>query len=147
MSSKQTLLALILGSSFGNPVFARDICTDVYVGMFAKSKRKLATVGTVKLSSPDATDSCALRWTLYEHALRTTSSTDLVFIGSVKLNKYFPILFYHYPYQCGRENEVSQTLGNRRPSGYYTGDNQTMFPRSADPASAINWTSPTNVEG
>lgn len=122
MSSQQSFVEAILGIPFGTRAFARGICRDVFVNLFAESNDAPVIVGAEKLSGAGVTVSSALRKTFHGHALPSTSVVDLVVIGSLKAHKEASSLPFPHPFQSGLISKIPSALENMRPSGYYGWD-------------------------
>lgn len=107
MSSQHSFFENVVGSSFDTPAFARSICKNVCVDLFAKSNGVLAIVGTAKLSSTGVTNSNALCKTHLDHVLSSTSAADPIVVGSFESHRNFSLHSYLYPLQCHEESETS----------------------------------------
>lgn len=70
---------------------------DGFVNHLAESDGTSSIVGTVKSSGAGINNSSSLLKTLQGNALSTTSVTDLVVVGSVKVDGNFASLLYSYP--------------------------------------------------
>lgn len=79
-----------------------------------------------KLFGAGVANSSALRRTLYSRFYSSTSSADLVIIGSTKVGTNFASLPYPYLSQSGKERKILSTFENKCPSRYYARDTYAM---------------------
>lgn len=125
-------------SSFAKPAFGRVLCTEMFLNLFIESNGALANIETTNLSGASVINSCALRRTLHARARPSTSAADqvVIVIVSIKVDDNIASLTCPYHFQCSEKSEISSTLGNMRPTRYYTRETQAMIPQSSYSLSA-----------